>query len=61
MSDAGPPHRLQARREPQQPRTCSGSACPAAPLTVAALDSGVALGLLANGATMTVTLACTVN
>ncbi|MEI2455963.1 prealbumin-like fold domain-containing protein [Lysobacter firmicutimachus] len=43
------------------PPTCSGSACPAAPLTVAALDSGVALGTLANGASVTVTLTCTVN
>ncbi len=42
------------------PPTCSGSACPAGPLTVASLDSGLVLGTLANGASVTLTLICTV-
>ncbi|MEI2457460.1 DUF6923 family protein [Lysobacter firmicutimachus] len=42
------------------PPVCTGAACPAG-LTLAQLESGVALGALANGATVTVTLSCTVN
>lgn len=42
------------------PPTCSGAACPAG-LTLAQLESGVALGALANGASVVVTLTCTVN
>ncbi|WP_363796304.1 hypothetical protein ABU614_12610 [Lysobacter firmicutimachus] len=42
------------------PPTCSGTACPAG-LTLAQLGSGVALGTLANGASVTVTLTCVVN
>ncbi|MGJ7904089.1 prealbumin-like fold domain-containing protein [Lysobacter sp. 1R34A] len=43
------------------PPTCSGSACPPTPMTLAALDTGVSLGTLANGASVTVTLNCTIN
>ncbi|MGO1001839.1 hypothetical protein [Lysobacter sp. CA196] len=43
------------------PAVCTGSACPAGPLTMAALDTGIALGALANAATVTITLSCTVN
>ncbi|WP_363799884.1 CshA/CshB family fibrillar adhesin-related protein [Lysobacter firmicutimachus] len=42
------------------PPVCTGTACPAG-LTLAQLESGVALGALANGATVTVTLSCVVN
>ncbi|WP_363800548.1 hypothetical protein ABU614_10615 [Lysobacter firmicutimachus] len=42
------------------PPVCTGSACPAG-LTLAQLESGVALGALANGASLTVTLSCSVN
>ncbi|MBX9400917.1 DUF11 domain-containing protein [Lysobacter sp. BMK333-48F3] len=42
------------------PPSCTGAACPGG-LTLAQLESGVALGALANGATVTVTLSCTVN
>ena len=42
------------------PPTCAGTACPAG-LTLAQLGSGVALGPLANGASVTVTLTCVVN
>ncbi|MGO1001851.1 hypothetical protein [Lysobacter sp. CA196] len=40
--------------------TCTGSACPGG-LTMAALEAGVALGALANGASITVSLPCTVD
>lgn len=43
------------------PPTCSGAGCPAAPITLAALDAGVALGTLPMGATVTITLSCSVN
>ncbi|WP_031370362.1 prealbumin-like fold domain-containing protein, partial [Lysobacter antibioticus] len=43
------------------PPTCSGSACPLTPITLSTLDTGVTLGTLANGASITVTLSCTVN
>ncbi len=43
------------------PPTCSGAGCPVAPITLATLDSGVALGTIANGATVTVTLTCLVD
>lgn len=43
------------------PPTCTGAACPGTPLTLAALDAGVALGNLVNGGTVTVTLTCVVN
>jgi len=43
------------------PPTCSGAACPAGPLSVAQLDSGVTLGALANGAAVVVSLSCVVN
>ncbi|WP_408952307.1 DUF6923 family protein [Lysobacter sp. Hz 25] len=43
------------------PPTCVGAACPGTPLTLAALDAGVALGNLVNGGTVTVTLTCVVN
>ncbi|WP_187308440.1 CshA/CshB family fibrillar adhesin-related protein [Lysobacter antibioticus] len=39
---------------------CTGSACPGG-LTMAALDAGVPLGALANGATVVVSFPCTVN
>lgn len=42
------------------PPTCTGSACPGV-LTLAGLEAGVALGALANGATVTITLVCSVN
>lgn len=42
------------------PPSCSGAACPAG-LSLAQLDAGVALGTLANGGSVTVTLTCTVN
>ncbi|MBX9400560.1 DUF11 domain-containing protein [Lysobacter sp. BMK333-48F3] len=42
------------------PPTCSGAACPAG-LTLAQLESGVTLGTLANGDSLTVTLTCTAN
>ncbi|WP_057970566.1 prealbumin-like fold domain-containing protein [Lysobacter antibioticus] len=40
--------------------TCTGSACPGG-LTMAALEAGVPLGTLASGASVTVTLPCTVD
>ena len=43
------------------PPTCSGSACPATPISLATLDTGATLGALANGASITVSLSCTVN
>ncbi|WP_363798334.1 hypothetical protein ABU614_00830 [Lysobacter firmicutimachus] len=42
------------------PPTCSGSACPAG-LTLAQLEAGVALGSLDNGASVIVTVTCTVD
>lgn len=42
------------------PPTCTGSACPAGPLTMAGLDSGYTLGLMANGASVTITVTCQV-
>lgn len=42
------------------PPSCTGSACPAG-LTLAQLEAGVPLGVLANGASVTVTLSCVVN
>ncbi|WP_408952507.1 beta strand repeat-containing protein [Lysobacter sp. Hz 25] len=42
------------------PPSCSGAACPAG-LTLAQLEAGVALGALANGASVVVTLTCTIN
>lgn len=42
------------------PPGCSGAACPAG-LTLAQLEAGVALGALANGASVVVTLTCTIN
>lgn len=42
------------------PPSCSGAACPPS-LTLAQLESGVALGALANGASVVVTLTCTVD
>lgn len=42
------------------PPSCTGTACPAG-LTLAQLESGVALGTLANGASVTVALTCTVD
>ncbi|MEI2456067.1 prealbumin-like fold domain-containing protein [Lysobacter firmicutimachus] len=39
--------------------SCTGAACPAG-LSLAQLESGVALGALANGATVTVQMTCTV-
>jgi len=41
--------------------TCTGTGCPASPITLAALDSGVALGNLTAGSDLTVLLTCTVN
>lgn len=43
------------------PPTCSGSACPAGPLTNLSLDSGVTLGVLTVGGSVTITLFCTVD
>ena len=40
--------------------TCTGGACPGG-LTMAALEAGVPLGTLANGASVTVSLPCTVD
>lgn len=43
------------------PPTCTGTACPAGPLTLASLESpGILLGTLAAGASVTVSLTCTV-
>lgn len=42
------------------PPSCSGAACPAG-LSLAQLEAGVALGALANGASLVVTLTCTVD
>lgn len=42
------------------PPTCAGAACPAGPLTMAGLDSGYTLGLMANGASVTFTVTCQV-
>lgn len=42
------------------PASCSGTACPSPTLTVAQLDSGVTLGAMTLGDTVTVNLACTV-
>ncbi|MGO1002739.1 beta strand repeat-containing protein [Lysobacter sp. CA196] len=42
------------------PPSCSGTACPPG-LSLAQLESGVALGALANGASVVVTLTCTVD
>lgn len=42
------------------PPSCSGAACPPS-LTLGQLESGVALGALANGASVVVTLTCTVD
>nr|WP_255595478.1 DUF11 domain-containing protein [Lysobacter sp. BMK333-48F3] len=42
------------------PPSCTGAACPAG-LTLAQLESGVPLGALANGASVTVALTCTVD
>jgi uncharacterized repeat protein (TIGR01451 family) len=42
------------------PPSCSGAACPPG-LTLAQLEGGVALGALANGASVVVTLTCTVD
>lgn len=43
------------------PPVCSGAACPVSPISLAALDAGIALGTLVAGASVTVTLSCTVN
>lgn len=43
------------------PPTCSGAGCPASPISLAGLEAGVALGTLTAGASVTVTLTCTVN